>query len=261
MADKNELRKAAEQDALLREVDEELRREQLAKLWENYGTYALAAAALIVVGVGGFKWWESRQIGLADAAGARYEAASRLLEEGKTEEAQKAFAEIAKAGPGGYRVLAELRVAAAEAKAGRTAQAVAAYEAVAARSGVDPLFAGFARLQTASLKLDTSDWTEMQNRLTPLAAENSPWRYSARELIGLAAWKAGLMEEARKAFEPLLADRRVPPSIGERAKIVMALIVADELAKAQPAPAKAEPAKSVAPAPAAEQKPAEQEKQ
>jgi hypothetical protein len=60
-------------DGLLREVEEELRRERLEKIWKDYGTYILGAAAAIVVGVLGFKYWESHQLAAAQDSGARYE--------------------------------------------------------------------------------------------------------------------------------------------------------------------------------------------
>jgi hypothetical protein len=58
-----------ESDSLLREVDDELRREQLEKLWKKYSSLILLAAALIVVAVGGYKFLESRRIAAAEAAG------------------------------------------------------------------------------------------------------------------------------------------------------------------------------------------------
>ena len=65
--------------------------------------------------------------------------------------------------------------------------AAAAFEAIAKESGLDPLLADYAQLQAAMLRLDSASWTEMQNRLNDLAAESNPWRFSARELLGLAA--------------------------------------------------------------------------
>jgi hypothetical protein len=87
-------------------------------------------------------------------------------------------------------------------------------------------------LQIASLKLDTADWTESQNRLIALTDNANPWRYSARELMGLAAFKAGKFDDARKFLELLLADRKVPASIAERARIIMGTIVSAELSQA-----------------------------
>jgi len=253
---------AEDQDALIRQVDEELRREQLAKLWEKYGNLIIGAAAAIVIGVGGFKWYEGRKIAAAEAAGARFESAAKLAQEGKGSDALKAFEDLAKTGPKGYAALAGLRVAAGLAQAGKSAEAVAAYDAVAKEPGSDQMLADLARLQAANLRLQQADWTEMQNRLTDLAGEKSAWRFSARELLGLAAFKAGKLDEARKAYEQLLADRRAPPSIGERSRMMMAEVVAAEMAKQTAAPAVAppEPAKPREPAKAAEPAPAKGKK-
>ena len=43
---------------IIREVDEELRRERMMKLWERYGIYVVAVAVLVVVAVGGWRVWE-----------------------------------------------------------------------------------------------------------------------------------------------------------------------------------------------------------
>ena len=84
------------------------------------------------------------------------------------------------------------------------------------------------------LRLDSANWTEMQNRLNDLAADGNAWRFSARELLGLAAQKAGKTEEARTQFQRLLGDRNTPPSIGERARVMLAMLTEAELAKAAP---------------------------
>lgn len=223
MADKN--------DTLFREVDEELRRERLEKLWDRYGIYVVVAAALLVLGVAGYQYTRSREVAAAQAAGARYEEALRLSAEGKADEATKAFNALAETGPQGYATLARLQLAGAAVEAGRTADAVSAYDALARDSGIDPLLRGYAQLQGAALRAGDADFTEMQNRLNDLTADTSPWRYSARELLGLSALKAGRIEEARKAFEQLLADQRTPPSIMERARIAMAGVVAADVAK------------------------------
>jgi hypothetical protein len=202
----------------------------------------LAAAGLIVLGVGGYKLWEARRIAAAEAAGARYEAVSRLLEQGKTDDALKEFEAIATDGPNGYSALARLQLAGNAAKAGKTAEALAAYEALAKDASADPLFSDFAKLQAAALKLGTADWTEMQNRLTPLADEKNAWRFSARELLGVAAYRAGKLDDAKQVLGPLVADPSVPPSIGERARMVMGMVTAAERAKGAPTMVEPKPA-------------------
>jgi hypothetical protein len=217
-------------DTLIRQVEEELRREQLEKLLDRYAPYAAAAAVAIVVGVGGWKFLESRRIAAAQAAGERYEAALALVDEGKATDAATAFAEIAKGGAGGYAALARLQAAGAAVKAGQTAEALAAYEALAKNAG-DKLIADYAALQAAALRVGDADFTEIENRLTGLTVESGPWRSSARELLGTAAYKAGKLDVARTAFEQVLADRGTPPGVSERVQVVLGRIVAAELAK------------------------------
>ena len=218
-----------QRDSLAREIDEELRREQLLKLWDAYGTYVIAAAVLIIAGIGGYKFYEHRRATAAEAAGAKLAIAAREAAQDKKAESQKALEDIAKTAPTNYGVLARLRLAAAERETGKTAEAAAAYEAIAKGSGVDALLADYAQLQAAMLRLDSANWTDMQDRLTPLAADGNAWRFSARELLGLAAQKAGKLDEARTEYQRLLSDRGTPPSIAERARIMLAMLTEAEL--------------------------------
>ena len=234
-----------QKDSLAREVDEELRREQLLKLWERYGTYVVLLAVLIIAGIGGYKYLESRRLAAAEAAGAQLALAGREASENKQAEAQSTLEQIAANSPSGYATLARLRLAAALGASGKESDAVVAYDALAKGSGVDPILSDYAQLQAAMLRIDTASFTEMQNRLTRLTGEANAWRYSARELLALAAEKAGMTAEAREEYQRLLSDRGTPPSIAERARVVMAMLTEAEMAKAAPTPA--EPAAAQSP--------------
>ena len=104
------------------------------------------------------------------------------------------------------------------------------------------------------LRLDGASWTDMQNRLNDLAAESNPWRFSARELLALAAHKAGKSTEARQEFQKLLGDRNTPPSIAERARVMMAMLTESELARITTPAAEVDKAQPTAPAPPGEDK-------
>lgn len=220
-------------DSFIREVQEELRREQFLRLWQRFGTYMVAAAVLLVVAVAGYKYLEYDRTSTAETSGARFEAAVRQAASGKSEEAQKTFENLAKGSSAGYATLARLRLAATAAKAGRTSEAVAAYEAIAG-SRSDTLLRDYATLQAGMLSLDTDGWTQMQNRLNDLTNDRNPWRASARELLGLAAYKAGKYDEARKEFERLLGDKATPPSMVERTQLMLSVLTEAGTAKAAP---------------------------
>ena len=218
-------------DTMAREIEEELRRERLLQLWDKYGTYVLGAAVAIVVGVLGYQYFESRRAAAAEAASIQYIVALRDFAYSKPAEAQKSLENLLVTAPSGYVALARLRLAASEQSAGNLAEAVAAYDDVAKDSSVDSILADYARLQAAMLKLDTASFTDVKNRLTPLAGDRNPWRHSAREFLGMAAYKAGRQAEARNYFQRLVADRSTPPGIVERARIMISMLSEADEAK------------------------------
>lgn len=234
-------------DEIFREVDEELRKERFEQLWKDYSVYIAAAAVAIVLGVGGWKLTEHLQAKRAAEAGARFNSALLLLESKKTEDAEKVLRELSTGGQGGYRTLAGLRLGAIEAANGNTDTAVKAFDAIAADSGADSVLRGLASIKAAMLRSGSADWTEMQNRLTPLKDVKNPWHASARELLGLAAWKAGKLAEAEQEYQALVESRTTPGGIKQRAEMMLALIL--DAAKA-PAAATIEVVPKAAEAPA-----------
>ena len=214
-----------ERDSFLREVDEAVRQDQYKKLWDKYGVLALGAAALIVVGVAGYKGWSYWQEKRAQDAGAKFTQALLMEDGADAAKAREMLAAWAEKGPEGYSVLARFQLAAAEAKAGDIDKAVADYDALALDPGVDPILQGHATLQAAALLLDKADYAEMERRLKGLVDSNSAWRFSARELLGLSAYRLNNMREAEKQFSALIGDQGPPPNLRERADMMLALIV------------------------------------
>jgi hypothetical protein len=215
----------AEPDTFMREVDEAVRQDQYKKLWDRYGVFALGGAALIVVGVAGYKGWSYWQEKRAQDAGAKFTQALLMEDGADAAKAREMLTALAESGPEGYRVLARFQLAAAEAKAGDIDKAVADYDALAIDPGVDPILQGHATLQAAALRLDKADYAEMERRLKGLVDSNSAWRFSARELLGLSAYRLNNVHEAERQFSALLGDQGTPPNLRERADMMLALIV------------------------------------
>jgi len=208
-----------------REVDEAVRQDRYNELWDKYGVYALAAAALIVAGVAGFKVWSYWQEQKAQAAGTDFSQAVTELDSGDVAKARDVLNSLAAKGPTGYQILSRFQLAAAEAQAGSTDKALALYDALAADPETDTILKGLATIQAATLKLDTADYAEMERRVKGLIDENSPWRYSARELLGLSAYRQNNVPAAEKQFSELVADQGTPQNLRERADMMLSLIV------------------------------------
>lgn len=212
------------EDNIFREVDEELRREQIAAMWDKYGVYVLIGAALIVAIVGGYngyKWWQAER---AAKNGQSFYEASQLLAEKKNTEALDAYSKLAKQSGDGYQALANLEMAGLQLRQGNKTSAIELYEKVSSGS-TDPLLRDFAKLQAAALRLDEADETEMKKRLDGLNTDTNPWRYSAKELLALAAFRSGNTVESEKLFSQLLSDPLSPAEIRRRAEAMLGLLV------------------------------------
>ncbi|MEA2948818.1 MAG: hypothetical protein QOI40_4148 [Alphaproteobacteria bacterium] len=207
---------------IFQEVDEEVRREQLKKLWDRYGIYAVIAAFLVVAGIAawrGYSWLEARK---AAEAGAAFEAASTLAETGKHSEAEAAFAKVAADGTSGYRNLARLREA-AELSQADPKGAIAAYDKIAADGTVGAVLQDLAALRAGAILVDTASFDEAQRRLEPLTANDRTFRHTARELLVLAAWRAGDSAAAKRWFDMMAADIQTPAATRSRVEMLMAL--------------------------------------
>ena len=221
---------------IFKEVDEDLRRDQMKKLWDRFGPYVIGLAILIVVTTAGYRGWVYWQEKQAQATGDRFLAALDLANQGKHQEAITALKAIEANGSGSYPVLAGLRVASEMAVTGKTEEAIAEYDAIAARKGTSDAVKALARLRAAALLVDTAPLADLEKRLNDLAATGNVWRHNARELLGLDAWRVGDYEAARKYFDEINSDQEAPSDLRQRAQVMLSMITAR--IGAPPAPAK-----------------------
>ena len=192
----------------------------------RYSIYIIALAVLIVAGIGAWRGYEYWQAKKAAAAGAAFEAALILSEAGKHAEAEAAFAKIAAEAPAGYRLLARLR-AAAELAQTKPADAVKAYDELAADASLGPTLQDLAAVRAGMLMVDNAPLADMQHRLDPVAEPGHAFRHSARELLALSAWRNHDFTAARRYIDMIATDAETPPGTRARAEVLSALIAAD----------------------------------
>ena len=210
---------------IFQEVDEEVRRERLNKLWQRYGGFIVVLCVLVVAGVGAWRAYDYWQTKKAGESGAAFEAAVTLAEAGKSQDAEAAFAKLATDGTAGYRVLASLREAAELARTDNKA-AVKAYDDIAANKSAGQVIQDLAAVRAGFLLVDTAPYSELQSRLEPLTGADRPYRHSARELLALSAWKSGDATAARKWADMIMTDPQTPQGTRTRAEVLSELIAA-----------------------------------
>ena len=129
---------------------------------------------------------------------------------------------VATDGTSAYRHLARLREAAELARIDAKA-AIALYDKIAADSAVGPVLQDLAGVRVAAILIDAGSLDEAQRRLEPLSANDRTFRHTARELLVLAAWRAGDAAGAKRWFDMIMTDAQSPPATRSRVEILMAL--------------------------------------
>jgi len=208
---------------LFDEVDEDVRRDQLKKLWDQYSIYIVAGALLIIAAVGGWRGYEYLEAKKAAEAGAAFDRASELSEQNKHAEAERAFTDLAAKAPSGYRTLARLRAAAEVANRDPQA-AVKLYDEMSNDRSIGAPEQDLAKVRAAQLLLETAGYPNMLSRLEPATAPVATFRHTARELLALSAWRANDTAAARQWLDLIANDGETPPSLRSRAEALQALL-------------------------------------
>ncbi|MEP9370856.1 tetratricopeptide repeat protein [Mesorhizobium sp. KR1-2] len=211
-------------DSFIREVNEEMRQDRARLLWERFGPVALVLAILVVLGTAAFvayEYWAERQ---ASRSGDAYLQALTLANSGNSDEALAELKTLEADGYGAYPVLARMRAATVLADKGDFDGAVKAFDEVGADSAIPGVLRDMARLRAAYILVDHGSYADVSKRVEDLTADTNPLRNSAREALGLAAWKDGKAEDALKLFDQISSDDGAPRNARERATLMSELI-------------------------------------
>lgn len=226
---------------IFHEIEEDLRRDRLRKLWDRFGNYLIALVLLIVAGTAGWSGWKYWREQQAFKASAAFEAASELAASGKFQEAESGFQALAKDGPEGYAALAGFRAASVAAQMDK-AKGIAAFDALAAAARLPAALRDVARVRAGLILVDTGTPDEVRQRVGALAASTGPLRNSAREALALAELKAGNAAAANKLATEITEDAEAAGGARSRAELIRRLTASAVPPPAAPAAPAASPA-------------------
>jgi hypothetical protein len=211
-------------DSFIREVDEELRHDQLKSLWNRFGNYVIGAAVLVVLVTAGYRGYEYYRNSAAASSAERFMAAIEASDAERHDEAIETLEQLAASGSGNYPALARMRVAIELARKGDAAAAIEQFDAIAADDAAPESFRTVARLRAGLLAVDSESYDAAKARLEPLAEPGAPYRMLAREGLGLAALKAGADAEAAQWFQGIVDDAGASGNVASRARIMLDLL-------------------------------------
>jgi hypothetical protein len=212
-------------ESFFREVEEDYRREQAIKFFQAYGSYLIAGAFVILSLVGGYTIEQNRRASKAATGGDALTNAMILSDAGHGEDSQKALAALAGSGTEAYRVLARLHSAAESVAKNQLDDARSDYAGVAGDPSAPETLREFAKIQLASLSVDKESYETLSRDLESFRSGTSRWRFSAKEILGLSAFKAGKTADAERLFGEIVSDGEAPQGMRQRAEVMLALLL------------------------------------
>lgn len=227
---------------IFREVEEDVQRERLEKFWKAYGAWVIAAAAVMLLGVGAWQFWERHEAAERAKASDAYSAAQRIS---TAAQAVPAFEKLADAA-GGYGLLAKLSEANALQANGRMLDAVKLYREIAATDSSE--IGAVARLRAAWALAPGAPRSELEKLLAPLDTPTGAWRQLAREILAFSDYRAAKVKQAAAEYHALSEDAQSPEALRTRARAMAAFLDSGSGADSGTVPPPAPPQAPAAPA-------------
>lgn len=207
----------ADNESFYREVDEELRRDQMKTYWERYGKLAIAGVLLVLAAIGGFIWWQNQQVVKAGKRGEQLISAFDDVSARRKPAAAGKLDELAKSGSDGHRVAALFTKADLAIEAGDIKGAAGTFRQVADDNGLAQPYRDVALVRMTALELDTLPPQAVIDRLKGLAVAGNPWFGSAGEMVAISYLRMNKPEQAGALFAAIARDKKLPDTLRSRA--------------------------------------------
>ena len=209
--------KPVENESFYREVDEELRRDQMRTTWQRYRWAIIGGVLLLLAAIAGALWWQQEK---QRRAGENAEVLAQVFQDvqaGRTKDVGPRLDKLIEDGSVGYRAAAMLTKADLALEQNKEAEAIAGFKAVAENADLPEPYRNLALIRQTSTEFDKLQPQAVIQRLQPLAQPGNSWFGSAGELLAVAHLKAGNQQEAARIFAAMSKDENVPESIRARA--------------------------------------------
>jgi hypothetical protein len=200
----------ADNESFYREVDEELRRDQMKSYWERFGKLAIAGVLLVLAAIGGFIWWQNQKVVKAGERGEELVAAFDDIAARRKPAAAGKLDALAKSGAEGHRAAALLTKADLAIEAGDLKQ-------IADDDGFAQPYRDVALVRMTAVEIDTLPPQAVIDRLKGLAVAGNPWFGSAGEMVAISYLKLNKPKQAAALFAAMAKDKKLPDSLRSRA--------------------------------------------
>lgn len=227
--DKKAKQLAAEDEVLMREIDEAVRQDDMAQFANTFGKPLLGLLIAGIAAFGGYLYWDSQVESELEAQSESLVAALDQAQAGNFSSANDLAASLVSEGEGGAATAALMLQGSIAMQEGRNADAAAFFAQVAGDENAPPAMRDLAAIREITANYDERDPDEVISRLKPLAVPGNPWFGSAGELVAMAYLEKGEREQAGTLFGEVAKSEEVPESLRSRARQMAGLLGVDAI--------------------------------
>ena len=226
----------ASTEVFMREVDDEVRRDQVADFWRRWGKVLIAAVVLGLAAFAGYLYWQNRQQQAAGLQGEQMQTAFEQLAQGQLKQAEPKIAALAKSDNGAYRALAKFTQADILLQRRDLRGAAQRFGEVAGDPSIAQPFRDLALVRQTAAEFGTLRPQVVVERMRPLAVTGGAFLGSAGEMMAVSQLQLGQRAAAAQTFSRIAGDAAVPETIRQRAVQMAGVLDADAPAPNQAAP-------------------------
>jgi len=220
---------SAEDEVLIREIDEAVRQDDAAEFMKKYGPAIAGVIVVFLAAFGGWLYWQNLQESELERQSETIITALDAVEAGDFESASEQVEPLIGEGSPGARAAALFLQAGAALEQGDTARAVDLYATIAADGKIPAPLRDLARLREVASNFDERDPADAIAKLEPLARPGSTFYGSASELIAIAHLEMGNREEAGAIFAEIAQDDTLPDTLTRRAQQLAGVLGVDAI--------------------------------
>lgn len=214
------------QEMLAKEVDAELKNDQIRELWQKYRFLLFGLIVAIIATVIGCELYDSWQSKLRTAESDKFETAVLTAYQGQPDVALNNLTELSETGKTAYQYLADLKQAGILIGQGKQTEAFALLKKLMNDTSVPDDLRSVARLSLAGHQMDTANPSDIQALLQPLLSAQNPFYGSAAELMALTYLKQNNPEGAKNIINQALNSEVVPVNMKQRLMEILSVIEA-----------------------------------
>lgn len=202
---------------LFQEIDDELRQDKASRLWRVYGKYVVAAAILIIISVGGYKFWQQKQLDDGEKASISYESALARSASGDHKGAIDQLNGEEIGAVAGYAALSQMQKANLAMKINDFEAALITFKDIAENDNYPQSIKEWASFRYVAVRVEKQIGSNAPADVDSLIATDSPWRFLLKEIKAIREIETGNKSEAKAIFSELADDENAPERLRVRA--------------------------------------------